>query len=135
MSEQKPVLQKQLEALFKGSSETEIAAALEPLGYLPATAKAEGEAAVIAAKKESRSETLNYVADVIGLCKLAGLPQMAEALITKEASVADAKAALVEAQANQSQRETVLSTVGADAGSGGNPLTENARARAEQRTN
>lgn len=130
---QKLGLQHQLEALFKGSSETEIAAALSPLGYMPSAEHVSEEA-----KKEhgngryedGKKETMAYVNEIQSLCALAGKTEMAADILDSELSIELAKKQLIDAAASSS--ETISSTVAATSSGQQSSLVANAQARADR---
>lgn len=114
-------------------------AALEELGFV-AKPSGEPEPAVDleAARKEAAetaaAEALGRVRGILDLCALAGMPEMAATLIREDLSVEDARKRILEARAEESSRQEIVSTVSALSTGEVNPLLADARRRAGKDT-
>ena len=87
---------------------------------------------VQAAKAKAKREVLAYVQSILDVCALGGRPEMASALIAKEATVEDARAKILAEKAKESKRTQIHSTIGGVSAEGANPLLEDAKKRRSQ---
>jgi signal peptide peptidase SppA len=132
MSTNQDGLKHQLEALFKGSSDTEIAEALSPLGYVPkasaiteAAKQSFGQEQFAAGKKAG----LDQARELTAACELAGMPDKLAGFIKAGAEPEAAKQVLTDAQAEGQKK--IMSTVDPNAKvEAGNLLVANAKTRA-----
>lgn len=129
-------LQNQIGALLKGSEEPEITAALAAHGYVPQGTLAEAPGAdtkaLADAGEAGKKAGLEYAGQIIGLCSLARLPNLAAGFIKEGLSVDDARQKLVDEQAKHGGGLEIQSHVSPGASGKVSPLVENARARSDQ---
>lgn len=125
--------QKVLAASSK-ASEDEVVEAFAELGYVPVNAQAENvdlDAVKAEAKEKVLAEYKAYVEEVMSLCSIAGLSKEAASLIESEASIDDVKKQLVNAKADATGSDEIISTVSATSVGEPNPMVAEARKRAD----
>jgi len=123
-------LQHQLEALFKGSSDTEIALALEPMGYMSKANAITAEAKQVFGQEQfaaGHKAAFDQSRELIAMCELGGTPQLVAGLIKAETKVEDARKTIIDASA--SGQHPIVSTVNPAGGGQANLLLANAQAR------
>ncbi len=125
-------LKHQLEALFKGSSDTDNAAALASLGYVPKASAISEEAKQAFGQEQfaaGKKAGLDQARELAAACELAGMPDKLAGFISAGTEPAAAKSALIDAQADGQKK--IMSTVDPNAGvDAGNLLVANAKTRA-----
>jgi ClpP class serine protease len=112
------------EIVTKADAEALVAAA-------EVTARQEGHAAGVDEGRESgRQDARAMAIEILEVCSLAGMEQLATALIKEGTTVEDARARCLSEKARESERTQILSTIGAVSGEGVNPLIADAKKRA-----
>lgn len=129
------VLVKQLTALMKGDEPEVIAEAFAELGYQPkasaenlAKAEAAHKEALAKATTDAEQAAITKACEVINLCSLAEMPELAKAMVEKNVSVEESRTAIVNAKA--AAAASISSTVGVGAGETVNYLIKDAELRA-----
>jgi signal peptide peptidase SppA len=133
-------LKKKLEALLSGFSGEEIKGELAELGYVPQASHASQSDQVEdtpppdteQVTEEARQQAVSDTREIVEICALAGMPQMALSLIDSGATAEEARKKVLEAKADDAGDE-IISTVGAISTGETNPLVADARRRAEKR--
>jgi signal peptide peptidase SppA len=92
--------------------------------------KAAQTAAIQKAQNDARTETLAYVNSIHEICALGGQEKMAPALIKEGVKIEDARAKVLAAKAQGSDRTHILSTIGGVSADGPNILLADAKKRA-----
>jgi capsid assembly protease len=95
--------------------------------------KAANAAAIQAAGDNAKKETLAYVQGINEICALGGQEKMAASLIKAEVKIEDARAKILTAKANGTQRTQILSTTGGMSADAPNPLLADAKKRAGEK--
>jgi len=70
------------------------------------------------------------VGDIVDLCDVAGMPELAGAMIRDKLTLDDAKSAILDAKAKAAAQTSIISTVGPLASGESNPLLADAKKRA-----
>jgi signal peptide peptidase SppA len=123
-------LRTQLETLIT-TPDVDADAALLSLGYIPKDNEINVEEIRAEATEQGRTEVMDRVTGILDLCKLAGMPDMAAPLIKDGATVEEARKKIIDAKADESGKNEIISTVGALSTGEENPLLENAQKRAD----
>ncbi|MBF0395767.1 MAG: S49 family peptidase [Desulfobacterales bacterium] len=119
-----------------GSKKAEVITMLSDLGFKEANsiessitqAKGEGEKE---GKKEGEKQALSRVSEILELCNLAGMPHIANSLITDSSlSIESARKKIIEAKASQSMETEIRTTVHPLSTGEVNPLLNDAKRRA-----
>lgn len=126
-------LTQKLTALFTGAAPETVAAAVAEIGTQPTDPAAQAAAiapeALAEAKKTGAAEMQAKVTEIVGLCELAGSPQLLAPLLKSGKSVEECRAEIVNAKAAATDQQATISTVGAGAGDGINYLVKDAERR------
>ena len=73
--------------------------------------------------------------DIVKICDLAGMPELAGAMIRDGLTLDEAKSAILDAKAKAAEKAPIISTVGPLSTGEVNPLLEDAKKRAEKADN
>ena len=73
--------------------------------------------------------------DIVEMCDIAGMPELAGAMIRDGLTLDEAKSAILDAKAKAAEKAPIISTVGPLATGEGNPLLDDAKKRAEKAGN
>ena len=122
-------LSSQLEALITTPG-VDADAALLSLGYVPQASEINVEAIIAEATEKGRQEATARVMGILDLCKLAGMPEMAVSLIKDNATVEEARKKIIDAKADESGKDEIISTIGALTTGEVNPILADAQKRA-----
>ena len=71
--------------------------------------------------------------DIVEMCDIAGMPELAGAMIRDGLTLDEAKSAILDAKAKAAEKAPIISTVGPLATGESNPLLEDAKKRAQKR--
>lgn len=110
---------------------------LREMGYFAEAPQAEAavdvEKITAEAREEGRKEALSYYQEVMEVCSLAGMNDMALTLIEQNVTTEDARKKVIAAKASREGKDEIVSTVGALTTGEVSPLIANAKRRAEAR--
>ena len=133
---QQAVTQDQFKSQLEGliaTPDTDAAAALAELGYVP---RAEGEPVDVEkltadAEARGRKEAQTRMEGILDLCLLGGVPEMAHTLIKDGATVEQSRKRILDHKAAKSGKDEIISTVTPTNTGEVNPLLADARKRAD----
>ena len=80
----------------------------------------------------SPAATTAGVGDIVEMCDIAGMPELAGAMIRDGLTLDEAKSAILDAKAKAAEKAPIISTVGPLATGEGNPLLADAKKRAQK---
>ncbi|HET56897.1 MAG TPA: S49 family peptidase [Deltaproteobacteria bacterium] len=130
-------VRERLEAALADVPKDDADSALREMGYftdIPQEEAAVGVEKITAeAREDGRKEALSYYREVMEICSLAGMNDMALTLIEQNVSTEDARKKVIAAKAGRDGKDEIRSTVGALTTGEVNPLIANAKRRAEAR--
>ena len=132
-------LKEKFQSLFSGASKQEADQALAEIGYVPgeaatgeadATVQPDADAQSVDAQKITE-EVLAGATEIMEICSLAGMPDLALDLVKGGASAEEARKRVFEAKAEQGDNTEIVSTVGPMSTGETNPLIADAERRAK----
>jgi signal peptide peptidase SppA len=130
-------LRERLEAALADVPKEEAESSLREMGYFAETPTAQAavdvEKITAAASDEGRREALSYYREVMEICSLAGMDDMALTLIEQNVTAEDARKKVIAAKASRGGKDEIKSTVGALSTGEVNPLIANAKKRSAAR--
>lgn len=120
-------LVERIKALFASAPAEEIKPGLAEAGYI---SKEESDRLIEEAKTAAAQETMARVTNILDVCSVAGMDNLAAGYIRDNITLEQARERIINAKAAEAEKTQIRSTVGALSTGDVNPLIEDAKKRA-----